>query len=393
MRRSDRDSQTQRSCAGGKVHVVFHALALGVLLNSAAPLVAVGQTAPAQRSTRVVRDISDAQGGGRYVLSDISALKVSSSSELFILDRSEAHVLVLDTLGRYKRTIGRRGSGPGELSGQALAMQLQDSLLLVSDLSARRLVVFGLDGRHVRTVSAMQASNTGSSSGPVTAIPMRGGQIEVTTPGSVNFQADLFSRVLFRHAGRSDTIAVIPAGLFTFTVQQRNSSHPSFAATGFGDGGAWAVRSDTVLAHADGFSGRVRWITLSENGPRVAQTAMLPGPAAPLPRADFDSVRVRLEASYKKRDPSTRLVLTDAPTQRSLATHALFDATGNLWIGGAPVGRTVRWTVFSPRAQLLYTVSLPASFRLNDVRNGRLYGKTVDEDGVPVIRILELIGP
>jgi hypothetical protein len=363
------------------------------MLNGSTPLAALGQAAPMQRSTRVVRDISDAQGGGRYVLSDISALKVSSSNELFVLDRTEAHVVVLDSLGRYRRTIGRRGGGPGELSGQALAMQLQDSLLLISDLSARRLVVFGLDGRHVRTVSAMQATNSGSASGPVTAIPMRAGQIEVTTPGSVNFRADLFSRVLFRHAGRTDTIAVIPAGLFTFTVQQRNSSHPSFAATGFGDGGAWAVRSDTLLAHADGFSGRVRWITLTESGPRVAQTATLPGPPAPLTRLDFDSTRAKLEASYRKRDASTRLLVTDAPTQRTLAAHALFEASGNLWIGGATGGRTVQWTVYSPRAQLLYTVTLPASFRLSDVRSGRLYGKTVDEDGVPIIRILELTGP
>jgi sugar lactone lactonase YvrE len=108
---------------------------------------------------------------------------------------------------------------------------------------------------------------------------------------------------------------------------------------------------------------------------------------------DFDSTRAKLEASYRKRDASTRLIVTDAPTQRTLAAHALFDASGNLWIGGATGGRTVQWTVYSPRAQLLYTVTLPASFRLSDVRSGRLYGKTVDEDGVPIIRILELTGP
>jgi len=371
---------------------VAHLITAAVLTSSLGSPAALGQAGPAQRSTRLVRDISEAQGGGRYVLTDVSALKVSSSNEIFILDRSEAHVVVLDTLGRYKRTIGRRGSGPGELSGQALAMQLQDSLLLISDLSARRLVVFGLDGRHVRTVSAAQAADVGAASGPVTAIPVRGGQIEITTPVSVNFQDDLFSRVLFRYAGRVDTVAVIPAGLFTFTVQQRNSSHPSFAATGFGDGGAWAVRSDTLLAHADGYSGRIRWFTLSGTGARVSQSAMLPARPAALPRSDFDSVRARLEASYKKRDPSSRLIVKDAPTQRSLATQAFFDATGNLWIGSAPSGRNVLWTVFSPRAQLLYTVAVPASLRLSDVRNSRLYGKTIDADGVPVIRVLELTG-
>lgn len=268
-------------------------------------------------------------------------------------------------------------------------MQVQDSLLFVSDLSARRLVVFRTDGRHVRTVSAERNVGTGSA-GPVIAIPSRGGQVEVTAPGSINFRDDLYSRVLFRNAGRIDTLAIIPAGLFTFVVQQRAASRPSFAATGFGDGGAWAVLSDTLLAHADGYTGRIRWFVLGGTGAQVVHTATMPGRPAPLLRAEFDSVRARLEASYRQRDPSTRLTVTGAPAQRSLATQAVFDAIGNLWVAGAPSGQTVRWTVFSPRAQVLYTVMLPSSFRLNDVRGNRIYGRTMDADGVPIIRILEL---
>ncbi len=362
---------------------------VGALIVSESPAVLFAQPVPPLRSTRIVRDITEANGDGKYFLTDISSIRSSPSGALFVLDRREAQVLVLDTLGRLMRTIGRRGSGPGELTGPALSMQLQDSLLFISDLSARRLVVFRGDGSHVRTVSA----GTQSSAGPVIAIPSRGGQVEVTSPSSVNFRDDLFSRVLFRYAERIDTIAAIPAGLFTFTVQQRKSSHPSFAATGFGDGGAWAVRSDTLLVHADGYTGRIRWLVLNSNGARVVYTAYMPSRPAPLPRTEFDSVRARLEASYKKRDPSTRLIITGAPAQRSLATQAVFDAAGNLWVGGAPSGQTIRWTVFSPRADVLYTVALSSAFRLSDVRGNRLYGRTIDADGVPVIRVLELTPP
>ena len=57
----------------------------------------------------------DAQGDD--VFGQISDVVVDEAGSLYVLDRRNDHVKVFDASGKYLRTIGRRGQGPGEFEG------------------------------------------------------------------------------------------------------------------------------------------------------------------------------------------------------------------------------------------------------------------------------------
>jgi len=60
--------------------------------------------------------IGDSEESEDYMFSDISHITVDSDGRIYILDRRESHVKLFDQNGKYIRTIGRKGQGPGEFN-------------------------------------------------------------------------------------------------------------------------------------------------------------------------------------------------------------------------------------------------------------------------------------
>jgi hypothetical protein len=51
-----------------------------------------------------------------------------------------------------------------------------------------------------------------------------------------------------------------------------------------------------------------------------------------------------------------------------------------------------KWTVFGPDGTMLGDVAMPAGFRIQDVRGGRVVGTTVDEFDIQYVHIYALEG-
>jgi len=84
-------------------------------------------------------------------LSQIGAMAEGPHGELYLTDRGEARVIVVDTKGRLARMVGRRGEGPGEFRFVGSLGWMGDSLW-VSDPAMRRLSFFGADGEYLRSL-------------------------------------------------------------------------------------------------------------------------------------------------------------------------------------------------------------------------------------------------
>src|SRR5512139_2747201 len=54
---------------------------------------------------------------GDYAFVKIRDIVVDDSGSIYVLDQQDSHVKVFDTSGKYVRTIGRLGQGPGEFEG------------------------------------------------------------------------------------------------------------------------------------------------------------------------------------------------------------------------------------------------------------------------------------
>jgi hypothetical protein len=72
---------------------------------------------------------------------------VDLQGNMYIEDSSDMAIKSYDEQGKYIRTIGRKGNGPGEFAGIGDIITLPDGRLLVNDFQARRTSFFGQSGK------------------------------------------------------------------------------------------------------------------------------------------------------------------------------------------------------------------------------------------------------
>lgn len=75
-----------------------------------------------------------------------------SAGNIYVLDASNAHVQKLDAEGKFLKTIGRRGQGPGEFQSSFSMDHDAEDNLFVFDAMGRKIEVFSSDGRPLNTI-------------------------------------------------------------------------------------------------------------------------------------------------------------------------------------------------------------------------------------------------
>lgn len=139
-----------------RVHLVS-ASGVGLLLVMAPFLLAPAQarqlpnecrakTAEAQdRILHAVRSV-ELQESDTAPIASTTSIALGTHGLIALLDRRDYNVKLFNPAGRLLRVIGRRGQGPGELSGPAVVGLDGDSLVLVADERRARLVVYDTAG-------------------------------------------------------------------------------------------------------------------------------------------------------------------------------------------------------------------------------------------------------
>lgn len=84
-----------------------------------------------------------------YMFSDVSHITVDNNGRIYVLDRRESHVKLFDQDGKYIRTIGRKGQGPGELNNPIFVYFPRNELLVTQ---FERLSFFSPEGEFLRVV-------------------------------------------------------------------------------------------------------------------------------------------------------------------------------------------------------------------------------------------------
>jgi hypothetical protein len=76
-------------------------------------------------------------------------IKISNDNLVYILDSGNHRVQVFDLSGNFKRTIGRRGQGPGDLLSPSCFCLDNDNNLIVADTSNHRIQAFNCKGKYL----------------------------------------------------------------------------------------------------------------------------------------------------------------------------------------------------------------------------------------------------
>ena len=80
-------------------------------------------------------------------------LDVDENENIYVLDSRNSNIRVYDKNGIYKKTIGKRGEGPGEMVGPIGIQITPQNEIMINNSTRRRLPFFSLSGEYLRQIS------------------------------------------------------------------------------------------------------------------------------------------------------------------------------------------------------------------------------------------------
>lgn len=83
----------------------------------------------------------------------INTLDVGDQGYLFILDEQAGNIKVFDHNGNFRKTIGRKGQGPGEFGMPISVFLSQQNQIIVNDMGQRKIQYFDRDGNYLKEFS------------------------------------------------------------------------------------------------------------------------------------------------------------------------------------------------------------------------------------------------
>jgi hypothetical protein len=92
---------------------------------------------------------------------DVTAVAVDPAGAAFVLDGKDCRVAVFDAGGKFVRTFGRKGQGPGELNGPIGIFVTPGNEIMVEESLNRRLSYFTPEGKFLRQRSTAQGMGMG----------------------------------------------------------------------------------------------------------------------------------------------------------------------------------------------------------------------------------------
>ena len=328
----------------------------------------------------------------------IGDLAVAPNGDIAVIDQLNGVVRVFDKDGRYLRTVGRPGQGPGELSRSANGIYFLGDSLLVLDPGERRLTAFSPDGT-VDTVTSLPPAPRGQGwwrleSGDYLMRGLTIGRVE----GKFAFW-DALLRVR-EDAAAADT-------LFEFDYVKTDMGGPgALKIPLIVNNPTWARLTD----------GRIAWTALDRdfvevrdsNGRMVAKirhTAWSRREVTPADRATMvDLLREKLraiggDASFAD-SPQV-----EAPRTFPSITTVRAGPDGTIWVQLMGPVETIdpmainapdradflggsTWHVLDSSGAFLGAIELPRRFRIFRMRDNMIYGAARDDNGVE--RILRL---
>jgi len=319
----------------------------------------------------------------------IKSIAVDAKGRMFIYDRQAKEIRVFGTDGTFQKTIGRVGSGPGELRDAEGIAFARDGMLWMRDAANARLTVFDAEGayRHGWTMTFC------SSQGPWNPqMDNRGRLLDVdcmVKGGEARGDA-----ILGYHLDRTriDTIADMPA----------------CGTRALADAGTFITKSGTRTTYrsipyaptymtALGPAGEV-WCVA--NSASYSITRIVPG--------SRDTLRVsRRVTSTPLSDEERKTIITQlsvntpgglemarVPKSKPAIARVVADGDGRLWVMRSAANDSYELDVIDPKGQVIATMSLgqvkTSSWTPLTVRGDNMYLVVFDEDDVPFVARLRI---
>lgn len=132
-----------------------------LLMGSSSNIKVIKDPKPNMKESKLIRlvkvkEIGPEVGKDQYIFSPIS-FAVDDSENLFVFDRMQSKIVHLNAQGKFVKSFGGFGEGPGEFGGKgryylAFLLLNSDNLIYVNDTRKFKIVVFNRDGKYMKEI-------------------------------------------------------------------------------------------------------------------------------------------------------------------------------------------------------------------------------------------------
>lgn len=326
--------------------------------------------------------IGEREGAGPQVFGRIMALTVDIDGRIYVLDQLAHEVRVFDADGEYLRSLGGRGSGPGEIK-DAIGLAWADEVLWVCDPGNQRFVLFDTAGAYVGTRRRLA---------PGYALPWRGGfdargrfYDSHVAPDKVGGR---FREILLRYD---------PTGARADTIWLPSHEGEMFELPATGGMKAWVPFTSRLAWTLDlrgylwfGVTGKYRIYQRRVSGDTVRVIERQATPVA------VTSAEMREELE-QIRSYGAKVDADQIPTVKPAFQTILIDPDGYLWVvPAAPAQDDLKiFDIFDPEGRYLGPARSGVSISLFPtpvIAGRRLIGITTDSQGVQYVVSMTIHG-
>lgn len=317
---------------------------------------------------------------GRGEFDPVRSLALGADGEVYVA-QNPARIDRFDRDGRWHRTVGRAGSGPGEYRSPILTVVGTD--LVVHDPNASRASVFDSAGAFLRswqsTCCAFRA--IGHDAEGRVYLPLMGrdsGRAGLTGHVRFGMEGQLVDTLWPRRPDVEPAMWVFspgPGSIARYTIPFQ----PALIDRPWSDGG---------LIYGDQ---RSYTFVLSRAG--TDSVRIFGREFVPVPLSDS----LRREVFQGMTGGNTELLriasLSDIPTTAPAFRSFQEDGTGRLWVNVTPHGDRGRlvWDLFGPDGAWLGTAVAPFTAYDLAIRGDRLVAARVDEDGLTAVTLYRIV--
>jgi hypothetical protein len=319
---------------------------------------------------------------------NVASLAIDAEGRIWVLDDRALEIRIFDRDGRYVRTVGREGGGPGEFESPQAIHQAPDGKMWVPDPRNNRLSIFDTSGAYVESTHMPGGFGTarwpgGFDEAGYYYLPIR------TVDGA-------FSLALVRLTAAQaviDTLRVPtdPKERDVFVLRLPNNGRAEMNVPFAGhfewrlapSGNLWGMLADEYRLYEFSAEGD----TL-----RTVTRAFTP---LPVTDAEMEAERSELEPFIRA---GGNVDWSKIPRTKPATVHFFIDDEGNLWVmpETAPEEEGRLLDVFAPDGRFLGTVRLPfvpEMAPLPLIHNSTFYCETKDELGVSYVVRARIVKP
>jgi len=306
-------------------------------------------------------------GPDAAILNKPLELKVDDQGRVYVMDMGDVNIKVYDEQGRFLRTIGREGQGPGEFGGLAFFEMLSGGRICVLDGMQSRVAILTTDGKFISSFPIQGFHRAIASDGKDRLYLGKWAAAKEPDKLSTDFQEIAYITSIYR----TDATGKDPVHLMDFLGESVMMKSAGGGGTvGMIGGGAMIVWN--VDPRGTIYGGCNETYSLSAYGPDGKIEYAFGRKFTPLKNPRFKGM-----AGQKK-------------TMPAFSRAIVFDEDGNLWIelSRAEDAKGFVFDVFSPDG--IYLKQVRIEQRIAQFRKGKIYCIDRPEDGYPSIKRFRL---